>query len=135
MVDLQDKRLAVFIEHDINTQDVEAHIPQLIFWLAKPVLMRHQWMAKEKSLDDGVIQLSLYFIQVITAFLDQFEDGSKGPLMTNVHALVAGVVDEFRVLFIDGVIGEMNVLLPQVVLVRLHVRFSGKSRKALFINV
>jgi hypothetical protein len=55
--------------------------------------------------------------------------------VTDVHALTARVVDEFGIFFVDGVVGEMDILFAQIVAVGRHVRLSCKPGQSLLVDV
>lgn len=46
VVDFQHVRLAVLVEHNVDAQDVKAHVPHLIVRLAEAILMCDERMPK-----------------------------------------------------------------------------------------
>jgi hypothetical protein len=52
-----------------------------------------------------------------------------------VHSLVAGVVDKLWIFLVDRVVGEVDVLLAQVVLVGSNIGLGCKPCQALLVNV
>jgi len=104
MIDLNYIRLTILIQHHIDPQEMKAHIPILIFRLAKSILMRNQRMTENKGLYYRIMELIFNLFHIVTSFLDEFKDRSQGTLVPYVHSLVAGVVDELWIFLVYCVV-------------------------------
>lgn len=105
MVDLQHIGLAHLVQHHIDPQNMEAHIPHFVLGLAEAVLVSHEGMPQNQRLYNCLMQFPLYFIQIKPTLLYQFEDRCEGSLVAHIHALAARVEYELGVLLVYRVVG------------------------------
>lgn len=64
MVDFEYDWFSLGIEHDIESQDVEAHVAGIVFWLGALVLVAHQGQPANDSLNGNVIDLFLELLNI-----------------------------------------------------------------------
>lgn len=55
--------------------------------------------------------------------------------MPHIHPLIARVINKLRILLIDSIIGQMNVLFPEVAFVWSDVLLSRKASQAFLVDV
>lgn len=135
VVDFNDDGLEHFVDHDIDAQDVEAHVAILIIGLGELVLMAHQRLPKHYRLDEDVIDSFLEALHIETVFTDILQHRAHRPFVARRHVLSALVEYEVRVLLIDGVVREVHAHFLEVILIRLDVGLGGQASQSLLVNV
>lgn len=68
MVYLEEDWAELVGQHHVETQNMEAHIPIILFGLAISVLMADQRQPRDKSFDDDVLYLSFDLANIVTLF-------------------------------------------------------------------
>lgn len=135
VVDLQQDGLSRTIQHDVQTQYVEAHIPGIVLRLAAAILMGHEGQAADDRFYRHVIDLLLQYSNVHSCLLQLLKDTSYRPFVAHSHVIATIVEDEFGVVLVDRVVGQVDVLLLQVGSRRLEVGLSRQTGQALFVHV
>ena len=73
--------------------------------------MRHQRKSADDGLDGNIVDPFLKQRNVDSICLQLLEDAGNGPLVADAHVLAAVIEHKLRVMLVDRVIGQVNVLL------------------------
>lgn len=82
-----------------------------------------------------MIDLPFDELHVVALVCEQIEDSSKGPFVSDVHVVLAGVEHKFLAGLVDGIVGEMYEVVLEVFLPRPLIVLSGKARQSLLVDV
>lgn len=55
--------------------------------------------------------------------------------MSHVHLLIAGIENKLFIIFVDGVVGQMDVVIFEIFLFGFLVSLCRKPRQSFFIHV
>lgn len=135
VVDLEQDGLGSTIQHDVQPQNVETHVSGVVLRLAALVLMRHEGQSTDDGLNGHIVDLVLEHCHIDPCLLQLSKHTRNRPLMTHSHVITAIVEDELRVVLVDGIVGQVDVLLLQIGSRRLQVGFSGQSGQTLLIHI
>lgn len=114
---------------------MEAHVAGVVLWLAAAVLVGHEGESADDGLDGDVVDLLLEFVYVESLGSQLLEDAGQGTFVPHSHVVAAVVKDEFGIVLVDCVVGQMHILLLEVGSVRLHIRLSRESCQTLVVHV
>jgi hypothetical protein len=106
-----------------------------IIGLAESVHVLQHGLPHQQGLHDECIDLSLYLFHIIPLACEQVVDGSEGALVADVHVVLAGIEDELLVGLIDGVVGEVDEVVLQVLLPGPLVGLGGEPGQPLLVDV
>ena len=73
--------------------------------------MRHQRKPADYSLDGNIVDPFLKQRNVDSICLQLLEYAGNGPFVTDAHVLTAVIEHKLRIVFVDRVVGQVNVLL------------------------
>lgn len=66
MVHLEQPRLQLPIEHDVETQDFKAGTASVVVWEARSVVVLEGGVGNDQSLDDHILYVSPYLLLVVS---------------------------------------------------------------------
>lgn len=135
MIDFDDDGVKIICQHDIEPQNMKAHISFVLFRLAVLILMPDSRQPADDGLYDCVFNLRFQGLDIYSVFGEPFVGGRERPLVALVHVLFGAVVDIFGVVFVERIVCQVDVAAVDVVVGGLVILLSCKSREAFVINV
>ena len=135
VIDLQQHRLSLSVEHNIQPEYMKAHVSGIVLGLRTLILMTHKWQPTNKGLYSHIIDLVLERLNVYPPGSQLLEHAGQRALMPDAHIAAIIIEYKFGVVFVDGVVGKMHILMLQVGCRRLHVLFGGQPCQSLVEHV
>ena len=135
MVDFNNYRIQKLVYHDVNAQNMKAHVPILIVWLGEFILMADKGLSKYDCFNNDIIYFFLHDIHIESHFLYRLKDRSQGPFVTFWHVFGTFIENELRILFVYCIICQVHTFILQVRLFWNFIRLSWKTSQSLFINI
>ena len=120
VVNLNQPRLQLAIDHHVEPKDLKAHRPRKVIWLRRAIVLHESWLSRADSFDDELLDFLPHERGVMAVFFEVVEDEFYVSFVADVHGVFAGVEDELLGEFVDGVVGEVHC---EVLYVRLRNRF------------
>jgi hypothetical protein len=127
VVDFENGWFCFVVDHDVETQQLEAHVCSVVFRLAGAVGVAEMGQTRNHGLDDAVLDLGLQLDSIHSVGLEHIVDGSERSFVTLGHVFFGLVEHEFRVVLIDSVIGKVHANVLHVLPCRRLVLLSGES--------
>mmetsp|Transcript_13219 Transcript_13219/g.23377 ORF Transcript_13219/g.23377 Transcript_13219/m.23377 type:complete len:226 (-) Transcript_13219:903-1580(-) len=108
VIDLQEPRLKLVIQHDVEAQYLKAHAIVHIIWLATTIEVRQARLNCNQGLDDQVLDLHVQRVDVVPFTFQMLLHCLPTPFVTILGVVWIRVFLEIWIHLVDGVIGEMH---------------------------
>lgn len=135
VVDFQEKHPILVVDHEVEPEQLEAHIGSGLLWAAEFVISKQVRLSSQDGLDDVVLDLTPIRIGTIAHLLEALEELGKRLLVAMRYVINRIVVLVVGVGLIDGVIGEVHEVVVEVGTVGELVLLSCKPDQSLIVQV
>lgn len=139
VVDFEEEGLHLCVDEDVQSEDVEGHVVVVLLGLALDVVVPELFVPRYYRLDGDVLDLFHQSVRVMALLPQQPQHRGEAALELGVAALAVGGGSqagfELGVLFVDGVVGEVLVVVGHVVLVWLGVLLGGEPGQPFVVKV
>ncbi len=127
MIDLQDPGFEARIEHNVEPEYFKAHGILKVIWLTTFVNMGQLGLYRTNSLDDGLLDISLNLLNIVSLRLQVAPNVSERAFVPNAIVVLALVLDKLRTVLVDRVVCQVHEQIIQVIIGWRGVLFSCKS--------
>ena len=140
VVDLNQPWFVSVVQHNIEAQDMKAHLVLQILRLASPVEVGHERLTGDDGLNDDVLDLQLQIVHNFLALLPLLEDDlavhlGETPLVTHSEPVLVVILDKNLVVLVDRVVCQVHEHVLEIGRLRRLELLSSKPGQAFFIQV
>lgn len=135
MVDFDDVGFPFVVDHDVESQHVEAHGAGVVLRLGELVLVAHEGQPRDDGLDDDCLYFLLESRQIRAPVCHLLEHCAEGSLVPYAHVLVTRVEDKVAVMLVDRIVRQMHAESIKVGIHGLVVKLCCKSCQPLVVHV
>jgi hypothetical protein len=107
MIDLKKIGPQIFVQNDIETQELEAHRALSIRWLASAIVVQQIWLDAQHRFYNYVLDLQQQSVSVMPSIAQSVDDRLKASLVALIIQSIFGML-EFAIILIDCVVGQVN---------------------------
>jgi hypothetical protein len=135
MIDLEKIGSQIFIQNDIETQELEAHRALSIRWLASAIVVQQIWLDAQHRFHNDVLDLQQQGVCVMPSISQSVDDRLKASLVALIIQSIFGML-ELAIILIDRVVSQVNehiIYIGTVQASRFEL-FCGKTNDSLVVK-